>query len=242
MTREWDAGSYDRVAAPMTQRGIELVDELDLRGSERALDAGCGTGQVTARLLERLPRGRVIALDGSRQMLEKAAERFAGDDRVSLLHADLAQPLPAGEPLDVIVSTSTFHWVADHDALFHNLAAVLRPGGVLAAECGGEGNIASVMAILAELGHATDTWRFKGIEDTRARLEASGFTDLDVSLVPRPAHIPPGRLREYLRTVVLGAHVSDHGDDVVEEVAARMAEPVLDYVRLVIRARRAAPA
>ena len=242
MTREWDASSYDRVAAPMTQRGIELVDELDLRGDERALDAGCGTGQVTARLLERLPRGTVIALDGSRQMLDRAGERFAGDERVSLLHADLGAPLAIDAPLDVIVSTSTFHWVPDHDALFHNLAAVLRPGGVLASECGGEGNIASVMAILVELGYESDTWRFKGVEDTRARLEAAGFTDLDVSLVPRPAHVPPEQLREYLRTVVLGAHVREHGDHVVEEVASRMAEPVLDYVRLVIRARRAGPA
>ena len=191
MTREWDAGSYDRVAAPMTQRGIELVDELDLRGDERALDAGCGTGQVTARLLERLPRGRVIALDGSQQMLDKAGERFAGDERVSLLRADLGSPLPIAEPLDVVVSTSTFHWVGDHDALFGHLAAVLRPGGVLAAECGGEGNIASVMAILTELGHESDTWRFKGVDDTLARLEAAGFTDLDVSLVPLPARIPP---------------------------------------------------
>jgi trans-aconitate 2-methyltransferase len=235
VTREWDAASYDRVAWPMTERGLQLVDRLDLRGDETVLDAGCGTGQVTERLLARLPAGRVIALDGSTSMLARAGERFGDDPRVTLLHADLEQPLPIDEPVDAVVSTSTFHWIRDHDALFAHLAAVLKPGGPLTAECGGAGNIASVMAILAALGHETDTWRFKGVEDTSARLRAAGFTDCEVRLVPRPAEVPPEQLREFLRTVVCGAY----GDAVADAVADRMSEPVIDYVRLMIDARRA---
>jgi len=75
---EWDAAAYDRVAAPMTERGLELVDRLELDGDETVMDAGCGTGQVTERLLARLPRGRVIALDASQAMLDRAAERLDG--------------------------------------------------------------------------------------------------------------------------------------------------------------------
>lgn len=234
--REWDAESYDVVATPMTARGVELVDRLDLAGTERALDAGCGTGHVTQRLAQRLPGGHVVALDGSEKMLEVARARL-GDERVSYVHADLEQPLPV-DSVDVIVSTSTFHWVSDHDALFANLAAVLNPGGTLDAEFGGEGNIASVMAILRDLGLEDDTWRFKGVEDTLARLDAAGFTDCTAELVPRPAHLPPGQLHEYLRTVVLGAHVAKHGVGVVAQVAERMDEPVIDYVRLVIHGTR----
>ena len=239
MTREWDATSYDRVAAPMTQRGIELVDRVELSGDETVLDAGCGTGQVTARLLERLPNGHVIALDGSQAMLDSAGERFGDEPRVTLLHADLGRPLPLDTPVDAIVSTSTFHWVDDHDALFANLAAVLRPGGTLTSESGGEGNLATIQAILAERGYETNAWRFPGVDATRSRLAAAGFADSDVRLVPRPADIPEEQLREHLRTVVLGAHIAEHGDEIVEEVASRMAEPVLDYVRLVIDARLA---
>ena len=62
-----------------------------------------------------------------------------GDDRVEYLVADLQEPLPVSPPVDAILSTATFHWIADHDALFANLAAVLRPGGQLAAQCGGAG-------------------------------------------------------------------------------------------------------
>ena len=230
MPREWNAASYDVLATPMTQRGIELVDRLDLKGDETVLDAGCGTGHVTARLLERC--GRVIALDGSQNMLDVARERL-GDERVTYVHADLGAPLPLDETVDVVISTSTFHWIDDHDALFANLAAVLRPGGVLSAECGGEGNIETVNRILDELGLETKRWQFKGVDDTRARLDGAGFVDADVELIVRPEHIAPDELRHYLRTVVLGAYE----EDVSDAVAERMAMPVLDYVRLVIFAR-----
>ena len=86
------------------------------------LDAGCGTGQVTEMLRARLPRGEVVALDGSASMIERARERL-GDDRVTYVVADLQRPIPIDEPVDAVLSTATFHWVLDHDALFRNLAA-----------------------------------------------------------------------------------------------------------------------
>ena len=141
--RDWDAGTYDRVADPMTRWGTAVLDRLPLRGDERVLDAGCGSGRVTEELVERLgPDGRVVALDGSPAMVEAARTRLARfGDRVEYVVADLGQPLPLGEPVDAILSTATFHWVPDHDAMFRHLAAVLRPGGWLVAQCGGVGNV-----------------------------------------------------------------------------------------------------
>jgi trans-aconitate 2-methyltransferase len=238
MPREWDASSYDKVGSPMTERGIELVDGLVLNGDETVLDAGCGSGQVTAHLLSRLPRGRVIALDGSQDMLRLAGSRFGADERVSLVHADLERPLPLGEPVDGIISTSTFHWIRDHEALWRHLAAVLRPGGFLEAEFGGRGNTASVLELLG----GNDTWEFPGPEETLARLEAAGFVDATAVLVPRPALIPPEDLEEYLRTVCLGAHLielsAEDGDALVKRVAAGLPESAIDYVRLVVHAAR----
>ena len=69
MTREWDAVAYERLSAPQTQWGRVVVDRLELSGDERVVDAGCGTGRVTAMLLERLPDGRVIGIDGSAAMI-----------------------------------------------------------------------------------------------------------------------------------------------------------------------------
>ena len=147
MTRDWDARTYDRVADPQTRWGEAVLDRLPLDGDERVLDAGCGSGRVTELLAARLPRGRVVALDGSPSMIEAARARLAPfGDRIEYVVADLGRPLPIDGTVDAILSTATFHWVPDHAALFANLAAVLRPGGRLVAQCGGAGNIATVKA------------------------------------------------------------------------------------------------
>jgi trans-aconitate 2-methyltransferase len=228
----------------MARWGASVVDRLPLEGNERVLDAGCGTGRVTAVLAERLPNGRVIALDGSRSMIEQARDRLATfGDRIEYVVADLGSPLPIHRPIDAILSTATFHWVPDHDALFRNLAAVLRPRGRLVAQCGGVGNIASIQAVLATIG---DGWlgdvHFETPEATARRLEAAGFVDVDCWLSDEPTTFEPGEPFEtYLRTVVLGSHVARLPEPeraaFVQEVASRLAEPRIDYVRLNIRAR-----
>ena len=133
--RDWDARTYDRIADPMTRWGTGVLDRLPLEGNERVLDAGCGSGRVTEQLLDRLAAdGRVVALDGSPSMVDAARERLARfGDRVEYVVADLGAPLPIDGQVDAVLSTATFHWVPDHDAVFHTLAAVTRPGGRLVA-------------------------------------------------------------------------------------------------------------
>jgi trans-aconitate 2-methyltransferase len=242
--REWDAATYDRVAAPLTERGVAALAGLELRGDETVLDAGCGTGRITEWLLSRLPEGRVIALDASAQMLEEAAARLGEDPRVRFVQADLGRPLPLEAPVDAIVSTSTLHWVRDHDALFAHLHAALRPGGRLRADCGGAGNIARVRGALDALGVREDPWTFATPEETLERLEAAGFSDAAARLVPRPMALEPAGLRDYLRTVVLGPFVDGRApaeaEGLVDAVAERLPDAVLDYVRLELSATRQA--
>ena len=245
MPRDWDARTYDRVADPMTRWGAAVLERLPLAGDERVLDAGCGSGRVTELLAARLPRGLVVALDGSPAMIEAARARLAGfGDRIDFVVADLGMPLPLEVPVDAILSTATFHWVPDHDALFANLAAVLRPGGRLVAQCGGVGNIESIRRVLATVG---DGWlgsvRFETPMATVGRLDASGFVDIECWLTDEPTLFEPGEpLETYLRTVVLGAHLERLSaaarDAFVHEVASRLVEPLIDYVRLNIVARR----
>lgn len=242
MTRDWNAAAYDRLPIPMTRWGETVLGWLALEGDERVLDAGCGTGQVTAALLERLPRGEVVALDGSASMIDRARERL-GEDRVAYVVADLQLPLPIEEPVDAVLSTATFHWVLDHDALFRNLADVMRPGAQLAAQCGGDGNIASVEAALRDMGEGFVGYkRFAGPDETRTRLEVAGFVDVQTWLHEEPSPVPEEDLEPYLEAICLGEHVEGMVEDerrrFVHEVATRMPAPVIDYVRLNIRARR----
>ena len=244
-TGDWNAPKYDRVADPQTRWGAEVLERLPLEGGETVLDAGCGTGRVTELLLARLPRGRVIALDFSARMLAQARQRLARfGDRVSYVEADLGRPLPLDEPVDAVLSTATFHWVMDHDALFANLAAVLRPGGWLVAQCGGFGNVATMLRVAREV-HPGFTRRhnFQTPESTAARLEASGFDSIEAWLSEAPTRFDPGAPFEaFLETVCLRTFLDElppaEREPFVKAVAARMPEPVLDYVRLNITARR----
>ena len=153
MPRDWDAETYDRISDPQFRWGASVVGWLDLDGGETVLDAGCGSGRVTELLAERLPRGRVVALDGSASMIEQAGRRLQRfGDRIRFVVADLLHPLPLAEPVDAVLSTATFHWIPDHEALFEHLAAALRPGEQLAAQCGGAGNLETVVSALEELG------------------------------------------------------------------------------------------
>jgi len=230
----------------MTRWGSSVLERLVLAGDETVLDAGCGSGRVTEQLLDRLPEGRVIAADAAPSMLVEARrrlERFG--DQVTFVECDLGRPLPLDGPVDAVFSTATFHWVPDHDALFANLAGVLRPGGRLVAQCGGAGNIASVRRAVADLGETwPGPWTFATPEETVARLEVAGFGDVQAWLHDEPTPMEAGEpLETFLATVVLRAHIDRLPEaeraGFVRRVAERLPSPVLDYVRLNVVARRA---
>ncbi|HEY5815688.1 MAG TPA: methyltransferase domain-containing protein [Solirubrobacterales bacterium] len=244
--REWDAETYDEVSDPQFEWGTEVLERLELRGDETALDAGCGSGRVAAELLKRLPNGRLIAVDGSAAMIEKAKERLGSD--VTYLVADLAE-LEVAEPVDLVFSTATFHWITDHERLFARLHAALKPGGRLVAQCGGEGNVAEYAeAIVRAVArpefapHFEDLaalWNFAPPDATEERLRAAGFSEARCWLQPKP--VTPAKPLEFITTVTLGPHLAQLPEDLrrpfAEAVLAEAGQPLtLDYVRLNIEA------
>lgn len=244
--REWDAETYDAVSDPQFEWGMEVLERLELRGDETAVDAGCGSGRVTAELIERLPQGRVVAVDGSAAMVEKAKERLG--DRADYLVADLVE-LELDEPVDLVFSTATFHWIPDHDALFARLRAALKPGGRLVAQCGGKGNVATHTEAIATVAADPDyaqhltaakaLWNFAGPEETEARLRAAGFTKVRCWLQSKP--VQPAQPLEFTTTVTLGPLLDQLPEEkrrpFAEAVLAVSEQPlVLDYVRLNIEA------
>jgi trans-aconitate 2-methyltransferase len=244
--REWDGMSYDRVSGTMEALGLEVLERLELNGGELVIDAGCGSGRITETLIERVPNGRVIAVDASASMAEAARRRLGASADIRVL--DLLE-LELEQPADAILSTATFHWIGDHDQLFRRLRAALRPGGRLVAQCGGEGNIELLRAtageVLAREPYAQHfagwraPWNYAGAEQTRGRLLAAGFSSAECWLAPAPRR--PEHAREFLSTIVLGPHVQNLPEPLreafMDDVLDVLGEPVLvDYVRLNIDA------
>jgi trans-aconitate 2-methyltransferase len=245
--REWDAETYDAVSDPQFEWGMEVLQRLELRGDEIAVDAGCGSGRVTAELAERLPNGRVIAVDGSEAMVEKAKERLG--DRANYLVTDLVE-LELSEPVDLVFSTATFHWIGDHDRLFRKLRAALKPAGRLVAQCGGQGNVAAHMQAIAavaadpeyaqHLTQARGLWNFASPGETEPRLRNAGFAEARSWLEPKP--VQPEQPLAFISTVTLGPILDQLPPEkrrpFAEAVLAQHESPlVLDYVRLNIEAR-----
>jgi len=246
--RDWDAATYDRVSDPQVEWARAVLARLKLEGDETVLDAGCGSGRVTRLLVERLPRGRVLAVDGAPSMVEQARGALAHQAEVSL--ADLTE-LQLGERVDAVFSNAVFHWIQDHDALFSRLHAALRPGGRLVAQCGGADNLERFHALTREVGLAEPfaphlgrwegPWNFATAQETHDRLARAGFVDVECCLTPWPV-LSPDPLA-YLRTVCLGHHLErlprELRDRFVDRVAERQDQPLeLDYVRLNMVARR----
>jgi trans-aconitate 2-methyltransferase len=238
---DWDATSYARVGAGITALGNEVLERTELRGDELALDAGCGPGELTAQLAARVPHGRVYAVDGSPRMVELARERLG--DRATIWLSDLLE-LEVPEPVDLIFSAATFHWIGDHDRLFQRLRAALKPGGRLVAQCGGAGNIAAIRAAIEEVsGDPWMPWNFATPQETEARLRAAGFAEARAWLYERP--VASDEPLAFLKTAILGEHLERlpeaEREPFAQAVLDRLDKPfIARYVRLNMEANAGA--
>jgi len=248
VTRDWDAATYDRVSMPQVEWAKPVIERLELRGDETVLDAGCGSGRVTQMLIERLPNGRVIAVDSAPAMVAKAREAIG--DRAEVMLQDLTE-LRLREQVDIVFSNAVFHWVLDHDRLFSRIFDVLEPGGRVEAQCGGAGNVRTFHDAVSRLADRppfssyfegwSGPWHFASDDEATERLERIGFIDVRCWLEERPV-VPP-EPHEYLRTVCLGYHLEQLPDELrdtlVGSVVDTLGNPLtLEYVRLNISARR----
>lgn len=256
---EWNAESYHKVSGPQTSWGHKVLSRLQVNGDERAIDAGCGSGKLTLALMERLPRGSLVAIDRSWNMLLTARTNLRPEFGGRVRFAQVSLPdMPFADYADLIFSTATFHWIKDHPALFANLHRALRPGGRLHAQCGGGPNLARAHALAKKLMDAPPfapyfadwpgPWEFANADTTAARLRDAGFADVDTSLEEAPTTLATeDDYREFVTTVIYHPHLErlpstvlrQQFIDRVTELSAKDDPPfTLDYWRLNMAARR----
>jgi trans-aconitate 2-methyltransferase len=259
--REWDSAAYHRLSGPQFGWALKVLDRLQaigLQGDEDILDAGCGTGRVTAELLRRFPRVHVTAVDASENMVREARltlREFAA--RATVEQCDLLE-LQHTSAFDVVFSTAVFHWIKDHERLFAVLFRVLKPGGTLLAQCGGGPNLKRVRDRIQLLAEAKEfkkyfagwqrVWEYPGPELTRERLERAGFVQVSSSLEAAPvAFSVQQEYRDFLTAMILHPYLErlpadlqlQFEDALVEQAAQDQPPRVLDYWRLNMYARKA---
>jgi trans-aconitate 2-methyltransferase len=258
--REWNAALYHQISAPQVSWGKKVLSRVSLRGDERLLDAGCGTGRLTRDLLEGLPHGQVVALDVSQNMIDAARAYLEPDfaGRVEFVCYDLLE-LPFDREFDGIFSTASFHWVLDHDRLFRNLYRALRPGGWLIAQCGGGKNLerllARVQALMESPAYAryfagyVFPWEYGDAENTAKRLRRAGFTEVETGLEDAPTSFPNApEYQQFVENVILRDHLLRIPEaaarehflaELTRQAAADNPPFLLDYWRLNLQGRKA---
>lgn len=128
----WDASQYLKFQSQRTQPAIDLVNRIRLSNPEKILDVGCGPGNSTRVLKDRFTHARVIGIDNSENMIEKAkADHPDMEFRLCDVSGDLAE---LEGDYDIVFSNACLQWVPDHHQLIGKLMSLLKKDGVLAVQ------------------------------------------------------------------------------------------------------------
>ena len=250
-TNRWDASDYSTHGRFVAQHGSAVLALLDPQAGEHILDLGCGDGALTQTIVA--AGASVVGVDASPELV--AAARDLGiDARVGDgAHLDFS------EEFDAVFSNAALHWMLEPVPVAAAMFAALRPGGRLAVEFGGFGNIAAIRtALTAAMGHHgfpdADPGQYYPTPAAYTDvLIGAGFTDIHAELIPRQTRLP-GTMTDWLRTFrqgFLDAHqVPEAQQAQVIADAVALLDPVLrdgstwyaDYVRLRVTATKTPPA
>lgn len=142
----WNAEDYCTSSSNQKKWALELLSKLDLKGNERVLDIGCGDGEITAAIAQRVPRGSVVGIDSSKEMIDLATRRFSSEHypNIAFLLKD-AGALDFREEFDAVFSNACLHWVIDHQPVLVGIRRCLKPSGRVLLQMGGKGNAATVL-------------------------------------------------------------------------------------------------
>ena len=171
----WDARTYDEVSRLVQYRwGQQVIEWRKWRGDEMVMDVGCGSGLLTRRLVKRVPRGKVYAVDIDSNMIKQAKINLHSLDNVEIIQSSFAD-IRIPRKLDVIFSNSALHWIPDHRKVFQKFWEMLKPvndsnkindlsvnkynninygtNGQLLIQCGGHGNLEQIISVLERIIH-----------------------------------------------------------------------------------------
>jgi len=193
---KWNAENHHKSSSEQQKWARELISKLGLKGSERVLDIGCGDGKVTAEIAEKLPKGSVLGIDNSEEMISFAQENFDSERYPNLTFQLMdAKEINFISEFDVVFSTATLHWVIDHLPVIKGIKRSLKPGGRILLQMAGKGNAAKILKDSETIVHSkkwqryftdfTFPWAFYGVDEYKVWLKDIGFKAKRIELIPK---------------------------------------------------------
>jgi trans-aconitate 2-methyltransferase len=131
MPDTWNPNQYEKFRDERRQPFFDLVELIHPGPNMRVVDLGCGTGELTRLLHDRLGARETTGIDSSAAMLGKSAPFATSGLRFE--QGDITES-GAESLYDLVFSNAALHWVTDHAGLFARLALALAPGGQLAVQ------------------------------------------------------------------------------------------------------------
>ncbi len=149
---KWDAEEYKKSSSAQQKWAIELITKMDLQGSERVLDIGCGDGKVTSEIATHLKEGCILGIDSSIDMIELATRTFPLKEHPNL-HFKLKdfQEIDYDSEFDLIFSNASLHWIKGHGDILKRIKKSLKPDGRILIQMGGKGNAEKILDLANEI-------------------------------------------------------------------------------------------
>lgn len=212
---KWNPEEYQTSSPNQKKWGEELLSRLSFGSMERVLDMGCGDGQITALIAQRVPGGSVIGIDSSADMVELAQKNFPPESHPNLsFQVKDARKLDFTREFDIVFSNATLHWVIDHAPVLEGIKRSLKPSGNILLQMGGKDSAAELVKILASMTREeqwaryfeqfTFPYGFYSPEEYLPWLDAAGFKTKRLELIPKDmTHQGEEGLASWIRTTWL---------------------------------------
>lgn len=201
--KEWSASRYDQSFAFVSYFGESMLDWLEPQVQEIIIDLGCGSGDLTLKLVE--SGAQVIGIDASESMLAIAGSKVP---EAQFLHQD-GHSFSVEQEVDAVFSNAALHWMTRPAEVIASIHRALKPGGRFAAEFGGKGNIAPLVEAVHQSfiaqgysdRHSSMPWYFPAIGEYSSMLERQGLEVMKAQMIDRPTVLSDGEegIKSWLR-------------------------------------------
>jgi trans-aconitate 2-methyltransferase len=177
------------------------------------MDAGAGSGNLTKILANKVPQGKVYAVDADPNMVHQAKSNLKEYKNVEVVHSSM-EKANLSTKVDVIFSNAALHWVLDQEGLFLHFRQLLKPNGELLIEYGGRGNVETVLSLIFKVMHSDQfkkdfvnwkqAWYFPKADETEQLLQRAGFRDIQANLFSQATSFPDRQsFANFVKTVIM---------------------------------------